>query len=88
VQVPKASRKDTNISYPLKISCDLFNKVLDWSGKGKYNHISSCGGVPKNKITMNFEEYASKLEDVKNLYAGFETLTDQEVVSDFLGKNY
>jgi len=60
-------------------------RVLDWRNRTE-NHISpACGGVPKNKITMNFEEYAAKLESVRNLYAGFEKLTDAEVVSKFLG---
>lgn len=60
-------------------------RVFNFTEKLGTNHISACGGLPKKMENMNFEDFAGNLEGMKNLYAGFESLTDIQVINELFG---
>jgi len=65
-------------------------RVLNFGMKTALNesHMSNCasgGPFAEEPVMMNFEDFIQNMEDMDDLYAGFETITDIEVVNDLLG---
>lgn len=65
-------------------------RVLDFGLKTALNesHMSNCaagGPFQEDPVYINFEEFISNMEDMDDLYAGFETITPVETVNELLG---